>query len=310
MRKEELAYWLCFAGMKKPAAARKNQIYVQCYKHDPRFGIIDLFEDPKVPEILGLNSTDIALLQAAHQELNNCAIKVNELQSLGYSLIPIHCDEYPRRLKKKLGFKSPVMLYAKGNKELLKGRCIAIVGSRDANDASMIFTQNIAQKAVSDGFAVVSGYARGVDRKALDAALECGGSSIIVLPQGIETFSCGFKKYCKFINSGRLLVISAFDSKARWNVGYAMARNAYIYGLSQKIYVAQSSRGGGTWSGALDGLKRGDEIWIYYPQPQENIGNLLLIEQGAKPADINGNPLGGVLGANLDLFELPEAQAL
>lgn len=193
MTKQEPACWLCFASMKRPSTARKNQIYVQCYKHDPRLGIIDLFEDPSAPESLGLSSAEAESLQDGRRELERCALKAEALLSQGYSLIPIHCDYYPKLLKKKLGFRSPVMLYAKGNADLLKARCIGIVGARDSCDAALAFTQNIAQKAVSQGFSAVSGYARGADRKALEAALRCGGSSIIVLPQGIETFGSGFK---------------------------------------------------------------------------------------------------------------------
>jgi len=91
----------------------------------------------------------------------------------------------------------------------------------------------------------VSGFAKGVDRQALDSAVSAGGKSIIVLPQGIMTFGSGFKQYFKHIAQGRVLVMSTFAPNAPWSVEFAMARNAVIYGMASKIYVAQSDDKGG-----------------------------------------------------------------
>lgn len=150
-------------------------------------------------------------------------------------------------------FLSPILIYAYGNVELLNKESVAIVGSRNANATSLNFTDNIASLSVSDGLVVVSGYAKGIDRQALDSAIRNGGSSIIVLPQGITTFVTGFKSLFKEISSGRVLVISTFKPNAGWDKGLAMARNQYIYGLAEKIFVAESDSKEGTYSGVQDG---------------------------------------------------------
>ena len=117
---------------------------------------------------------------------------------------------------------------------------------------------------------IVSGFAKGVDQTALEAALEVHGHSIIVLPQGILTFKSGFRKYQSQIDAGDLLVLSTYPPKARWSVGLAMGRNVYIYGLAKKIYVAESDSKGGTWNGVQDGLRKGRTIYVRQPRTDRN----------------------------------------
>jgi predicted Rossmann fold nucleotide-binding protein DprA/Smf involved in DNA uptake len=88
---------------------------------------------------------------------------------------------------------SPPVLYVKGRKSLLQEDAVAIVGSRKAGKAAIDFTERIAAKSVREQKVVVSGFAKGVDKQALDSTLEAHGKSIIVLPQGILTFQSGLK---------------------------------------------------------------------------------------------------------------------
>jgi predicted Rossmann fold nucleotide-binding protein DprA/Smf involved in DNA uptake len=134
----------------------------------------------------------------------------------------------------------------------------------------------------------VSGFAKGVDKQALDSAIKYNGHSIIVLPQGITTFNSGFKTYYKQIVDGDVLVLSTFHPKAVWSAGLAMARNPIIYGLADEIYVAESSDKGGTWSGVIDGLRKGRIIYVRKPEPNETNANTLLIQKGAIAVDFNG----------------------
>lgn len=156
---------------------------------------------------------------------------------------------------------------------------------------SLSFTDNIAKSATRNNKVVVSGFAKGVDRQALDSAVGTNGKSIIVLPQGIMTFGSGFKQYFKHIVQGRVLVMSSFAPKAPWSVEFAMARNPIIYGMASEIFVAQSEEKGGTWSGVIDGLRKKRSIYVRYPEKNEKNANLLLIQNGASAVDISGNIL-------------------
>lgn len=291
MIKQELTYWVTLAFIPKMWTKRKNEIYVKCFQNKPQISIIDLFEDSSIWEIVGLNEIEKSQFEEARKQLANNSFLVEELIAQGYDVLPITHSDYPKILKDNLKFGAPTVIYTKGNKSLLQEPSIAIVGSRSADAKSLTFTDNMAKKAAGENKAVVSGFAKGVDRKALDSAVDANGKSIIVLPQGIMTFGSGFKQYFKHIAQGRVLVMSIFAPRAPWSVEFAMARNPIIYGMASEIYVAQSDDKGGTWSGVIDGLRKQRPIYVRYPEKNEENANLLLIQNGAYAVDILGNIL-------------------
>ncbi|RLD56437.1 MAG: DNA transporter [Bacteroidetes bacterium] len=286
----ELAYWITLAHLPKIKTSIKNEIIVRLFEQNKT--IIDFFnlteEDWK--NKFNLSDNDISIIKSGIEDLPNNSFLVESLWEQGYKILPITSPEYSSLLKKNLGKSyAPPILYTKGNLQILKEDTIAIVGSRKANEFSLLFTDNIAKKASENYKVVVSGFAKGVDKQALVSALKYKGHSIIVLPQGITTFKSGFKKYYKQIIEGDVLVLSTFHPKAVWSVQLAMARNPIIYGLAKEIYVAESSSKGGTWSGVIDGLRKKRIIYVRKPDINEKNANILLIQKGAKPVDITGN---------------------
>lgn len=290
--KNELPYWLALAHLPKIKTRKKNEIIVRLFEKGKT--IIDFFnEQPSVwNNEYGIVESEIDFFKQAYKELSNYAFLVEDLLEQGYYIIPITSKEYSPTLKKNLGRTyAPPVLYAKGNLQIFKEQSVAVVGSRKADDISLKFTDNVAKNASLNYKVVVSGFAKGVDKQALDSALKYNGQSIITLPQGITTFKSGFKKYYKKIIGGNILVLSTFFPKAPWSVQLAMARNPIIYGLATEIYVAESSQKGGTWSGVKDGLRKGRTIYVRYPNSNEKNANSLLISKGAQAVDQNGNPI-------------------
>jgi len=287
---KELTYWLALAHVPKIQTKKKNEIIVRLFKKG--ISIIDFFElEQSVWKIdYELNQTEVKLFEEAKNELSTYAFMVEDLLEQGYNILPITSQDYSPTLKKNLGRTyAPPVIYTKGNLQIMKEKSIAIVGSRKANDISLEFTDNVAKNASKDYKVVVSGFAKGVDKQALDSAIKYKGQSIIVLPQGITTFQSGFKKYYKQIIDGDVLVLSTFYPKAPWSVQLAMARNPVIYGLASEIYVAESSEKGGTWSGVMDGLRKERMIYVRNPDSSEKNANKILISKGGKAVDIEGN---------------------
>lgn len=298
MMNQELTYWVALVHTPKIWTSRKNEIIAHCFRQGKT--IADFFESNSFLG-LELNPQEFDLLQQTKSELPNYAFMVEELLDQGYDIIPITSKEYSPTLKANLKYNSPIVLYTKGNKQILHEKSIAIVGSRNANETSLAFTDNVAKKASFEYKVVVSGFAKGVDKQALDSALNYKGQSIIVLPQGITTFASGMKKYYKQIIEGDVLVLSTFHPKSPWSVELAMARNSIIYGLASEIYVAQSDDKGGTWSGVCDGLKKGRMIYVRKPSDKEKCANNTLIGMGANPVDVEGNPI-----PNADEYKIEE----
>lgn len=292
---KDAAYWIAISQLTGWKHDRLNNLIIKFF-HEQKILIEDFFQisENVWRNVYELNEKEIIDLLKVKSEIPNNSFLAESLFNQGYEILPIISPEYSKTLKTNLKTQySPAVLYIKGNKQILSEKSIAIVGSRNAGELSLQFTDNIAKLASREYKAVVSGFAKGVDKQALDSAIKYKGHSIIVLPQGILTFSSGFKTYYRQIVDGDVLVLSTFFPKTPWRTDLAMARNPIIYGLANEIYVAESSGKGGTWSGVADGLRKKRIIYVRQPEISEQNANLLLIQKGAIPVDFNGNTISG-----------------
>lgn len=298
-------YWIAVAHLPKWNTERTNRFIIRII-HENKMSWSDFFELDKKgwKELFAFTEKELSDLEFAKNDMPRLAFIVEQLQNEGFQIMPINSPDYPVVLKENLKIKSsPPVLYIKGRKGLLQEDAVAIVGSRKAGAQALEFTGHVAKKSVKEFKVVVSGFAKGVDKQALDSTIEANGKSIIVLPQGILTFQSGFKKYYEPIVNGDVLVLSTFFPKAGWDVGLAMARNTYIYGLAKEIYVAESDSKGGTWEGAMDGLKRQRKIYVRYPEAKEKNANLKLVELGALPVNMDGEVIETKVKPVNELFE-------
>ena len=291
----EAPYWIALAHLPRWGYLKLNNLIIKFY-HENKLTIEEFFILSEMEYInkYGLYYKELEEFIKAKSELANNAFLAESLYNEGFELIPITSPEYSRTLKENLkASHAPTLLYVKGNKQIMTEKSIAIVGSRNASDISLQFTDNVARLASKEYKVVVSGFAKGVDKQALDSAIACKGQSIIVLPQGVMTFGSGYKTYYRQIVDGDVLVLSTFFPKAPWRAELAMARNPIIYGLASEIYVAESSEKGGTWSGVIDGLRKNRKIFVRKPEPSETNANNLLIGKGAIAVDFEGKPIQG-----------------
>lgn len=187
--------------------------------------------------------------------------------------------EYPKRLRRHLKHATPPLLYGAGDKNLLDVGGLAIIGSRDATEAALDFTREVASKCARESMGVVSGGARGVDSAAMQGATEADGVTIGVLASDLLKSSLNRQNRLG-LQEGRLVLISPFYPEAGFNVGNAMARNKYIYTLADQALVIDSTLGsGGTWEGALENLKQ-NWVPLYVRTPGNGAGNAALVDKG------------------------------
>lgn len=191
--------------------------------------------------------------------------------------------DYPDRLKQHFRDAAPPILYGVGNRSLLTGGGLAMVGSRKVNEKGLNFTRSLAMKCARQNIQVVSGGAKGVDDAAMMASLEVGGKVIGVLSSKLEQAAVA-RKYRGFLMNGHLVLISPFSPHAGFNVGAAMGRNKYIYALSDCALAVDATEGkGGTWGGATENLKhRWVPLFVYKSENMPS-GNQELIRRGALP---------------------------
>ena len=191
-------------------------------------------------------------------------------------------EEYPARIKEHLNDRSPPVLFCAGERSLLAGGGLAIVGSRNVDGESEAFTRNIAQWCAYGKMAVVSGGARGVDQISMKATLEAGGCVIGILADSLLRKSVARDaRYA--IADGRLLLISPYHPDAGFTVGTAMGRNKLIYAMADYgLVVSADHNRGGTWAGAKEELNRtgGRPVFVRM-QGKVPLGNKKLAEGGA-----------------------------
>jgi predicted Rossmann fold nucleotide-binding protein DprA/Smf involved in DNA uptake len=155
------------------------------------------------------------------------ALAVEKWQRTGLWIITRADPDYPMRLKSRLKTLSPPVLFGCGERRLINNGGLAVIGSRNASDEDLAFTQAIGSKAAQEGISIVSGGARGVDETAMLGAINAGGSAIGIVADSLLRAATS-KKWRNALMDGRLVLLSPFYPEAGFSVGNAMARNKYI----------------------------------------------------------------------------------
>lgn len=242
-------------------------------------------------------STDriIELMNRGH----SLALAMEKWQRAGLWVVTRSDPEYPWRLKHRLKTDSPPVLFGCGNKALLNRGGLAVIGSRNANASDLTFTDHIGVKAADENIAVVSGAARGVDETAMLGAMRQGGVVIGILADSLLKAATS-AKWRKGLMNDHVVLISPFYPEAGFYAGNAMARNKYIYCLSDSALVIHSGRKGGTISGAEENLKKGwVPLWVN-PTTDLDSANADLVNKGGHwlPSDSNGLSIENLLKNN------------
>ena len=227
-------------------------------------------------------SVSVARLEQLMGRGTALGLSLEKWQRAGLWILTRSDPEYPERLKRCLRSESPAVLFGCGNKALLNKGGIAVVGSRDASEEDLAFTEKLGKEAATQGYSIVSGGARGVDQGAMLGTLDMEGTAVGVLADSLLR-SATSGKYRKCIMSGDLVLTTPFNPEAGFNVGNAMSRNRYIYCLADAAVVISSTPDkGGTWNGALEDLKAGwVPLWVKHNTNAKS-GNSQLVQRGAQ----------------------------
>lgn len=236
------------------------------------------FDSDKLREALGLAEEPADRLAALLSRGGQLALEVERLASRGIWIVTRPDDAYPPRLKELLGQQAPPLLFGAGPQATLRTPGIAVVGSRDVDEGGLEFATALGHLCAKQGYAAVSGAARGVDLAAMGGAIASGGTAVAVTVDPLERLvSRGTLRTA--IADEQLTLVTPYHPAARWHAGNAMRRNRLIYALAQAaVVVASSAEKGGTRSGALEDLKAG---WVpLHVRDDGSAGNRRLISEG------------------------------
>lgn len=196
------------------------------------------------PEMLSLNQNDLSeqspelakilIGKIREEDREKVSAAYEQLKKQGISIIyPGHPNFPPQILEI-----API-LFVKGDKKRLISDSVTTVGARDVSDKGIHITRNLAHELVDKGINIISGYAKGVDSEAHLGALEAGGTTTLVLSNGIKHLrqKSAFKK---FNWDQDVLTVSQFDPDTTWQAWNAMARNQLVCALSKAVVVIES----------------------------------------------------------------------
>ena len=132
---------------------------------------------------------------------------------------------------------------------------------------------------------LVSGYALGVDLASHIAALEAGGTTTLVLAEGLNRV----KKFNKgdierVWDWNRVLVVSEFNLDEAWSKENAFQRNGTVCRLSRAVIVAEAARISGTMNTVRHCLKQKLPLFavVYDNMDDFAQGNTDAIQIGAR----------------------------
>lgn len=221
---------------------------------------------------------------------------------------------YPKRLKTRLKEDAPPLLYGCGDWLLLERGGLAVVGSRHVDEELISYTEGIGNLAAEAHRALISGGAKGIDKAAINGALQSGGEAIAVMSDSLERAAV-VRENLEPLMDHRLLLVSPYDPAAGFNVGNAMQRNKVIYALADAgLVVTSDFEKGGTWAGAIEQLERYHFVPVFVRNGNNaGRGNAALIHHGGQPwpNPKNGVELGRALSAAVESVAAePKQEAL
>jgi DNA protecting protein DprA len=243
--------------------------------------ILDL-DDRRLLSLFGLRSS---VVEALRSPSSDTVELWQRLRSDSVRILVLGYPGYPAGLASVLRGTAPPLLYALGASNLFDRLAVGFCGSRRASEKGLEVASDCARLLVQERINVVSGYAHGVDLAAHRAALVAGGTTTLVLAEGI----CHFRLKSELREDGvsgdlsRILVVSEFPPRLSWRAHNAMARNRTICGLSEALIVIESGVEGGTFEAGKAALELGQPLFCveYAETTTTSAGNVYFLQHGA-----------------------------
>jgi DNA processing protein len=199
-------------------------------------------DEEELSQMLGTRERARAVLRAPAdtQALRWAA----DVERSGIRIVTAFDTEYPALLREIAD--PPLLLFALGHVERLRLPAVAIVGSRDASRYGRDAAWRLSQELSAAGVTIVSGFARGVDAAAHEAALEGPGGTVAVLGCGLDVDYPRENRSLKARLSSSQLLVTEYPPGTEPRPQNFPIRNRIIAGLSSGVVVVEASRRSGS----------------------------------------------------------------
>ncbi|MEA2017529.1 MAG: DNA-processing protein DprA [Campylobacterota bacterium] len=184
---------------------------------------------------------------------NNMENLIDSYKENDIYCICINDDKYPDLLKESTN--PPVILYCKGDRNLLSSKCVAVIGTRENSSIGEKLTVKTTEFLTQNDFTIVSGLATGIDEIAHKITLQNSGKTIAVLPTIDTIYPASNKQLAQDILDNGGLLISENKPNTRFNSGLLVKRDRIQSGLSRAVFTIESSLKGGSLHASNDAVK-------------------------------------------------------
>jgi len=279
VKKSNIHYWLALKLVPRLAIHKKLALV-------DSYGLTALFSlSQKSPSTLtSANNLTVKQLAAFHQpDWSFIDDIINASKACGSEIVVFDDEFYPKQLKQI--YDPPLVLFVKGNAQLLNSMQIAIVGSRAASVNGRESAFDIAKQLAEQGLVITSGLALGIDAAAHKGVITTTTGTIAVVATGLDkVYPSRHKPLVKQIIENQGAIISEFLPGTSPKAGHFPKRNRIISGLSKGVLVVEAALKSGSLITARCALEQNREVFavpssINNPQAK---GCHWLIKQGAK----------------------------
>ncbi len=214
--------------------------------------------------------------ELAREEIANAA-------AAGVTVISIDDPSYPPRLREI--YDPPLILYVRGNPEVLPQPGIAVVGTRHPTPYGSGMAERLSCDLAAQGLVIISGMARGVDTASHRGAISAKGKTIAVFGTGVDVI---YPKENSRLSEQILALGGALISEFRLGTFAAPQnfpiRNRILSGMSVGVLVVEAAEYSGTRITARCALEQNRDVFAVPGNVtnKNSWGPNTLIKQGAK----------------------------
>jgi DNA processing protein len=201
----------------------------------------------------------------------------------GVTVVSLDDPCYPSRLKEI--YDPPLVLYVRGNPEVLTQPGIAVVGTRHPTPYGSGMAERLASDLAAQGLVIISGMARGVDTASHRGAISAKGKTIAVFGTGVDLI---YPKENSRLSEQILALGGALISEFRLGTFAAPQnfpiRNRILSGMSVGVLVVEAAEYSGTRITARCALEQNRDVFAVPGNVtnKNSWGPNTLIKQGAK----------------------------
>ena len=282
MELEEKKYWIWFSLLNLDV--KKKHKILEIYK-TPENIYKEKIENLK--KLFFLTPKNINnIIELKNEEL--IYKHINYMQENNIDIINYIDLEYPKILKEIYDY--PITLYIKGNKKILNGNNIGIVGCRECTEygktAAKYFSYNLSKEKIN----IVSGLAKGIDGYSHFGCLcsnkekNNSGKTIAVVGNGLDiVYPKQNNELAQEILNNDGAIISEYPCGTKPIKMNFPARNRIISGISSGIVVIEAKEKSGTLITVDFALEQGKNVFVVPGNINSinSVGTNRLIKDGA-----------------------------